>query len=145
MMFLCWRIRELLLFLFSLGNKLFSLQTKENKTAIDLAQTEEMKNLLNRYFQNKGLSSSTSINDSELNKRLYENVKTVSQSDLQEFLFLLTLLLKSLTSTEEVSVETPLLQKQFLLLNQHIAIISHKKTLQISLLLKNLEKVLRVS
>ncbi|XP_065663259.1 SMC5-SMC6 complex localization factor protein 1 isoform X5 [Hydra vulgaris] len=122
------------------GHRLISLQTKDNKTALDMAKTKEMKSLLNRYNIN---SLSTSV--CEINDKLYKNVKLVSNDDLQKYLFLLILLIESLKSSEELGITKSLLTQQFNLLKQHIALISDKKTIKVAMLLKKLEKVLEIN
>nr|XP_047142772.1 SMC5-SMC6 complex localization factor protein 1-like isoform X2 [Hydra vulgaris] len=122
------------------GHRLFSLQTKDNKTAMDMAKTQEMKSLLNRYNINFLSASVCEIND-----KLYKNVKLVSNDDLQKYLFLLILLIESLKSSEELGITKSLLTQQFNLLKQHIALIGDKKTIKVAMLLKKLEKVLQIN
>ena len=137
------------------GEKLVNMKTNNDLTPIDLATTLEMKKLLlnvnltvtgesGNESENLGDESGSRVDVSEgeesLNVKAYENVEGVCCTDVNEYLFLLTTLIRSFTSScksaKKVGLAKRLVETQWKMFSQHLQLISSQRLSPTSLLLK---------
>ena len=132
-------LKPVILYFFILGKRLLNMKTNKNETALDLATSDEMRNVLKQFhFPNSEAEKSQ--------EKPYKNVSRLPSFRVTKFLYLLmklVLIYTEYTSSEQVTVNRHEIEYQIAAFKRHIKKISCTETLKMKLYTSSICKALR--
>lgn len=126
------------------GRKLMTMKTKNNKSALDFIHSPTMMKVFEKYKSHEGENVSNSTKE-YLDSSIYEKIGKISLTSVEEYLYMLLMIIRSLTSTEECSMDEGELRTQWRLFKEHINHLNTHTSLQVKIYVKNIGNALGVS
>ena len=115
------------------------MKTNKNKTALDLAVSDEMRNVLKQFHFPKSEAEKSE-------EKTYKNVSRLRSFRMTEFLYLLMKLVSiytEYTSSEQVTVTRHEIEYHIAAFKRHVKKISYTETLKMKLYTSSICKTLR--